>query len=167
MKKAAYAMLLGICFLTAGLLIGCPGPSGSSLSSEKAITSFSLNGTAGTINGTTISVVVPPSLNPAGLVATFATTGDHVTVNGTTQVSGTTANNFTNPVTYIVTAQDGSTAGYVVTVTVLTSCTADSQCGSGNYCDGSTNTCKPKQANGSYCTASNQCSTACVNNICQ
>ena len=33
-------------------------------------------------------------------------------------MSGTTANNFTSPVTYTVVAADGSTQAYVVTVTV-------------------------------------------------
>ncbi len=38
----------------------------------------------------------------------------------TAQVSGVTANNFTSPVTYIVTAADSSTQNYVVTVKVVT-----------------------------------------------
>jgi len=52
-------------------------------------------------------------------VATFATTGASVKVGTTTQVSGSTANDFTNPVTYIVTAADASTVNYTVTVTML------------------------------------------------
>ena len=40
------------------------------------------------------------------------------TVGGATQVSGTTANDFASPVTYRVTAGDGTTQDYVVTVTV-------------------------------------------------
>jgi hypothetical protein len=40
-----------------------------------------------------------------------------VTVAGVEQVSGMSANDFTHPVTYTVTAQDGSTRSYVVTLT--------------------------------------------------
>jgi hypothetical protein len=53
------------------------------------------------------------------MVATFVTTGSSVTVVATgTQVSATTANNFTSPVAYTVHAADASTAIYNVTVTV-------------------------------------------------
>jgi hypothetical protein len=40
-----------------------------------------------------------------------------VKVGTTTQVSGATKNDFSNPVTYTVTAQDGTTKTYTVTVT--------------------------------------------------
>jgi len=96
--------------------------------SAKAITAFSfvgLPGSTGTITGTTspyaIAVTVPFGTNLTTLKATFATTGNLVTV-GTapvvTQVSGTTQNNFTNPVAYKVTAANLTTATYTVTVTV-------------------------------------------------
>jgi len=39
-------------------------------------------------------------------------------VGSTVQISGTTANNFTSPVTYTVTAADSSTQNYTVTVTI-------------------------------------------------
>jgi len=38
-------------------------------------------------------------------------------VNGVAQVSEVTVNDFSRPVSYVVTAMDGSTATYVVTVT--------------------------------------------------
>jgi formylglycine-generating enzyme required for sulfatase activity len=72
----------------------------------------------GTINGTDISATVPYGTDVTALVATFSTTGSSVTVGGTTQISGTTANDFTSPVTYTVTAGDDSTQDYTVTVTV-------------------------------------------------
>ena len=92
------------------------------VSSDKAITAFSIgsaNGPMnGNINGTAIAVTVPYGTNVTALVATFATTGTSVKVGSTVQASGTTANNFASPVTYMVTAQDGSTQTYTVTVTV-------------------------------------------------
>lgn len=91
-------------------------------SSAKAIASFSFASPAvtGTINdgAKTIAVAVPYGTNLTSLVAKFATTGVSVKVGSIEQVNGTTANDFTNPVTYTVTAADGSTANYIVTVTV-------------------------------------------------
>jgi uncharacterized delta-60 repeat protein len=93
------------------------------LSSAKAITSFSLNGSVGTINeaGKTIAVSMPYGTYVMDLVATFTTTGTSVKVGSDVQVSGTTAHNFTSPVTYTVTAGDSSTQNYTVTVTVALS----------------------------------------------
>jgi len=90
----------------------------------KAITAFSFQGLAppvvGAINEAahTIALTVPAGASLTALVATFTTTGTSVTIAGAPQASGLTANNFTNPVTYTVTAADASTQSYVVTVTV-------------------------------------------------
>ncbi len=61
---------------------------------------------------------MPSGTDRAHLVATFATTGASVSVGGVPQTSGVTTNDFTNPVTYRVTAADASTADYVVTVSL-------------------------------------------------
>jgi len=93
-------------------------------SPAKAITAFSFQGltppVVGVIDETlhTIALTAPAGAGLTALVATFTTTGTSVAIAGTPQVSGTTANNFTNPVTYTVTAGDGTTQTYVVTVTV-------------------------------------------------
>ncbi len=109
---------------------GCGGGGGSSSGSdappvfeEKAITAFSLNGVAATINETekTITVSLPYSTNVTALVATFTATGVSVKVGTTIQISGATANDFTNPVVYTVTANDDSTQSYTVTVTIVSS----------------------------------------------
>jgi len=93
------------------------------LSSSKAITAFSFSSPSATgviTEGShTIAVSVPYGTNVTALVASFTTTGSSVTVNSNPQTSGVTANNFTSPVTYRVTAADSSTQDYVVTVTVL------------------------------------------------
>lgn len=92
-------------------------------STAKAITAYSFSGytgASGVINETakTIAVTVPNGTNVTALVATFTTTGKTVKVGTKIQTSSATANNFTAPVAYIVTAGDGLTATYTVTVTV-------------------------------------------------
>ncbi len=116
----------GALFLVVAELAGCSGGGGGGggtpPSSAKAITAFSfVNATAtGTIDETakTIVVTVPYGTSVTALIATFTTTGASVKVGSTAQVSGATSNDFTNPVAYVVTAEDGSTATYTVTVTI-------------------------------------------------
>jgi ice-binding like protein len=93
----------------------------SALTSAKAITAYSLNGATGTIDETakTIAVTMPYGTDVTALVATSTTTGASVTAGtAVAQTSGTTPNDFTGPVVYTVTAADGSTATYTVTVTM-------------------------------------------------
>ncbi|TXK84853.1 S-layer homology domain-containing protein, partial [Paenibacillus sp. N3.4] len=99
-------------------------------SSSKDLTAFSFEGlkpvVVGTINGSSISLTVPHGTSVTSLVATFTSSaGSTVKVGTTTQVSGTTANDLTSPVTYTVTAQDGTTKSYTVTVTVTASSSKD------------------------------------------
>jgi hypothetical protein len=74
-----------------------------------------------TIAGTAIAATVPFGTDVTALIATFSTTGASVTVGATAQVSGMTANDFTAPVAYTVTAADDTTDVYTVTVTVAPS----------------------------------------------
>lgn len=105
------------------IIAGCGGGGSDPIpipaSSQKAITSFSLEGVDGTINESakTIAVSMPCGTDRTNLVATFTTTGAGVKVGSTLQISGTSANDFTNPVTYTVTAADGTTQNYTVTIT--------------------------------------------------
>ncbi len=117
MKKTLLAVL-GIMAIM--IFTGCPTPSDPTPGSEKAITAFSFTNLAvtGVIEGTTITVTVPYGTDITALAATFATTGASVKVGSTTQVSGSTANNFTSSVIYTVTAEDSSEQDYTVTVTV-------------------------------------------------
>jgi len=93
----------------------------STLSSEKEITDFRFNITnpasIGVINGTQITVALPSNINPSNLVATFAhSANSSVAVAGTAQQSGVSINDFTNSVIYRVTAEDGSTKDFTVTI---------------------------------------------------
>ena len=94
-----------------------------SANSAKAITAFSFvnPNVAATINETakTIAVHLPYGTNRSGLVASLTTTGVAVKIGATTQVSGTTQNDFSSPVPYTVIAADGTTQSYVVAVTEL------------------------------------------------
>ena len=88
---------------------------------EKAITAFSFNGlnpiVTATISGTTITATVPNASNIKSLVATFSSSAaSTVKVGTTTQASGSTVNDFTNSLTYVVTAEDGSAQNYTVTI---------------------------------------------------
>jgi hypothetical protein len=61
---------------------------------------------------------MPYGTDVRALVATFTMTAVSVSANGVSQVSGITANDFTNPVSYVVIAADNSTVTYTVTVYV-------------------------------------------------
>jgi hypothetical protein len=84
-------------------------------SDARAITGFSFTSpaAAGTISGTNIGVLVPYGTNVTGLSPTI-TVSPQATV---TPASGA-ARDFTNPVQYTVSAEDGTTAVYTVTVGV-------------------------------------------------
>ncbi|CAZ98044.1 M4 family metallopeptidase [Zobellia galactanivorans] len=91
----------------------------STLSSEKEITDFRFNVTSpptvGSINGNEIVMALPANINPGNLVATFATSARAtVSVSGLPQQSGVSFNDFTEPVVYTVTAEDGSTKDFTV-----------------------------------------------------
>jgi len=83
------------------------------------ITSYSLpaiNAT-GIITGTQISVIAPTLTTLSPQIATFTTTGQSVSVAGVTQTSGITSNDYTSPLIYKVTAADGTSQNYTVTLT--------------------------------------------------
>lgn len=104
---------------------GNVGVASATLAAPKEITEFAftaennaeLNEDApGVIDGTDITVSIPYNIDVSGLIARFATTGELVEVNHSKQVSGTTQNDFTEPVEYVVTANDATTKSYVVSV---------------------------------------------------
>ena len=117
--RGIFVSLLIILTFALIFLNGC-GSKSDSLSSAKEISTYSVDGITGTINesGKTINVVIPFSADITGLIATFTTTGSNVKIGSVTQESGVTANNFTNPLIYTITAADGTTANYAVTVTL-------------------------------------------------
>ena len=121
-----FMVLLSVFIILPGCGSGGGTRPGNLPSSSQAITAYSFvgfPGYAGAINESakTIEVTVPFGTDLTNLIATFITTGTVVEVGGAVQTSGSTANNFTNPLQYIVTAADSSTTTYTVTVTVAPS----------------------------------------------
>ena len=89
-------------------------------SSSKEFETFS-GATAITSTGETtgtVSAEVPYGTNVTAFIATFRHSGVSIAVGSIAQVSSTTANNFTSPVLYVITAADGSTKTWTVTLTV-------------------------------------------------
>lgn len=121
MRIVSVVILLMIAFCLAACGGNGVSNGNSPLSSTKAITAFSFTNpaTIGTINegAKTITVNVPFGTNVTALIATFTTTGASVKVGSSVQTSGSTPNDFTNSIGYIVTAADGTTALYTATVT--------------------------------------------------
>lgn len=94
-------------------------PPAAAISTTKAITAFNFGTLSPMVTGVinenshTVSLTVPFGTSVASLVPTITTSGSSVSPN-----TGI-AQNFTSNVTYTVTAADGSTQAYTVTVNVL------------------------------------------------
>ena len=78
----------------------------------KEITEFTLAGQAATINGEGITVTVPYGTDVTALTPSITHNGVSISPSG--------SQDFSSPVTYTVTAQDGSTKAFAVTATVST-----------------------------------------------
>ncbi len=90
-------------------------------SAEKDITAFTIEGQDGEsvidAENHTVAVTMHCVDNINNLVAEFTVSNfASAKVGDTDQVSGTTANDFTNPVVYTITAEDGTTENWTVTV---------------------------------------------------
>lgn len=107
---------------------GCGGDSSNKSSNAKDLSSFAFEASknsglaadaAGTITDTSIAVTLP-----SGTVVTSLTPTIAVSANASVSPASDAAQDFTSPVTYTVTAQDGSTKVFTVTVTVGASASA-------------------------------------------
>jgi len=88
-------------------------------STGNSITKFSFVDPAitGVITGTNIKVIVPKATDFTTLVAVFEASADAVVkVGDNVQISGITQNDFTNPISYVVTSESGVSKTYIVTV---------------------------------------------------
>ena len=133
--------ILAPLFMAALLLAGCGNLFGGGEDEEsdlKSLVSFKFeaakNGgvltadataTYNDVSGKWVVGPLPAGTNVTALVATFALSPlATAKIGGVAQVSGTTANNFTSDVVYVVTAEDGSTANYTISVSVTVSSSA-------------------------------------------
>jgi hypothetical protein len=114
--------------LVLSLLTGCPTVTNTSSSSDKDITAFAFVSPelTGAISESVNKIYVrtPNNVDTTSLVASFITTGSKVTVGSVSQISGSTENDFTNPVTYTVTAKDRSTRSYDVELLITPAITS-------------------------------------------
>ncbi|MCK9335997.1 MAG: T9SS type A sorting domain-containing protein [Candidatus Cloacimonetes bacterium] len=67
-------------------------------------------------NDQSISVILPNGTDLTNLVASFTAPGAIVKIGSTTQSSGSTANNYTDPISYTLSSIDGSTTDYTVSI---------------------------------------------------
>ncbi len=117
MKRIVFFMMVAVIGL---LVIGCTPPvvdeplAEEPLSDTKAITvfNFTIPSCTGTVTESshTVTLTVPYGTDLTAIVPTITITGSSVV-----PASGI-AQDFTNPVTYTVTAEDGTTVEYIVTV---------------------------------------------------
>ena len=123
--KNIFFLLLFLCF------VSCKKSSEetSKQASEKLINSFTLtksnnsllsNDLVGNVQGSTIILEIPANIIEREFIADFTISAKaKITVANVSQISGITKNNFTIPVVYTITAEDGSTATFSVQVNKL------------------------------------------------
>ncbi len=102
------------------LLAGISNPGNSSLaSSDKDITSYSIPSLnlVGTISGDKIQLVSNTLTSISSYTAEFTTTGQKVAIADVEQISNVTTNSYASSLKYTVTAADGSTKNYYVSLT--------------------------------------------------
>ena len=90
-------------------------------SSEKELLSFGIlnPSVVGVISGANVSLSVPFGTKVSSLVAVFTISNKaSLSVSNVKQQSSMTVNNFTSTLTYIVTAENGSTKSYYITLTI-------------------------------------------------
>jgi D-alanyl-D-alanine carboxypeptidase len=119
--------LISLLFISLIVFVQSCTKSAPNNKSSSAITGFSFLSSVNpipvdaiaSINGTNISIFLPPGTNPNALIANFTLSDSNaiVRVNGTTQESGKTETNFSTPVSYEVTAPGGFTQNYTVSLT--------------------------------------------------
>ena len=98
----------------------------SAFSFTKANNSALTGDLTGTVGDDVITLDAPVGTDVTALIASFTTDGTKIEVSTLAQLSDTTSNDFRNPVVYTITAANGTSQKYTVTVTVATLSTAKS-----------------------------------------
>jgi hypothetical protein len=118
-KYTLFAVLIApLLLLTAACELSAGDDGGTIAVPNNSISSYSIDsvGAGVEIDGSDITVTVPYNTGVTALAVEFSITGTSVHVGGVEQVSGVTTNDYTNPVTFTLTAGDGTTRDYTVTV---------------------------------------------------
>ncbi|MDR1743759.1 MAG: CotH kinase family protein [Dysgonamonadaceae bacterium] len=118
------ATAVALCFILLSFFSSCSKDQpGESLSSDARLESFSFSPTlnsgiettvVGLIWKNEVNLSMPYTASLNKLIATFSFQGKSVMVGNVEQVSGVTQNDFSNPVTYTVVAEDGTKTNYTV-----------------------------------------------------
>ena len=121
MKKKYYlfaVLFASFLLLTIGCELSAGNAGGTVAVPSNSITSYSIDsvGAGVEIDGSNITVTVPYNTGVTALAVEFSITGTSIHVGGVEQVSGVTTNDYTNPVTFTLTAGDGTTRDYTVRV---------------------------------------------------
>ena len=92
----------------------------TSSTSSNEIKVFRINSinAVGVISGNDITLTVPVGTNLNNLTPSFSHDGIRVLVGSTEQISGSSTQNFSNPVVYSVVAQNGAVRNYTVNVNI-------------------------------------------------
>lgn len=118
------ALVSAACFLVPGDPLQRDNPA-DPVYTAREITAFSFTAAlntaldedvTGIISDTDITLTVPYGTDVTALIATVTVSGKSLTVGSVPQESGITSNDFTGPVTYTVTAANGLTWDYTVSV---------------------------------------------------
>jgi len=128
MQKNRLMFLAAALAGVAALSVSCKEPEPEVVVNPPSLTAFSFKAAdnavlsedyVATVNGKSIDVALP-DVDKSALVATFTVAeGNIVKVNGTVQVSGKTANDFSSGATYVVSdANDANPVSYAVNVTL-------------------------------------------------
>jgi hypothetical protein len=108
--KTGFVGFINLTFLLLLCFIGCDTSDGPTASNEKTINTFAIGDNECVINGETIVVTVPYATDITTLSPTITFSGKSlIPASGVEQ-------DFTNPVIYTVTAEDGSQKSYAVVV---------------------------------------------------
>ncbi len=114
LKQLSMAFMM-VCFLSCSKTDTQPGnaPALTGFSFTQSSNTIPVNST-GVINGTRVTIFLPPGTVSNSLKASFQLSGNATaTVSGLSQQSGLTPNDFTKPVTYTI-SSDGQSQNYTV-----------------------------------------------------
>lgn len=124
-RSVAFGGIVGVMLslLTAGGFIFSPHLRSAPPSNNKAIVTFTINGSSADINQDTgeMDITLPNGTNLSSLIPTWVTTGCNIAVNGKNQINGQSPQNFNSVVNYNVVACNNTQKPYFAHVVTMPS----------------------------------------------